>query len=78
VDRRRRRLSPDRGLSAGVKTMPGWRRTSSRVIVIRSCCCRRACASVATPVPGDGSMRRLMSGLSCQGVTRTASWMSGG
>ena len=33
------------GLSARVKTMSEWRRTSSRVIGIRSGCCRRACGS---------------------------------
>ena len=28
--------------SGAVKTISGWRRTSSRAIVIRSCCCRPA------------------------------------
>ena len=55
---RRRRLAPadeacatrggcctKGGLSARVKTMSEWRRTSSRVIGIRSGCCRRACGS---------------------------------
>ena len=38
-------LSHKAGLSGGIKTMPGCRRTSWRVIASRSCCCRRACAS---------------------------------
>ena len=33
------------GPSGVVKTIRGWRRTFSRAIAIRSCCCRRACAS---------------------------------
>ena len=34
-----------RGSVRAVKTIRGWRRTSSRVIASRSCCCRRACGS---------------------------------
>jgi transposase len=33
------------GPSGAVNTISGWRRTSSRAIAIRSCCCPRACAT---------------------------------
>src|SRR3954467_10556474 len=32
-------------LSGAIKSMPGCRRTSWRVVASRSCCCRRVCVS---------------------------------